>query len=43
MIDLMLQPALALVAIALSVFSLITYLWLGVTTLLMSERRSAVT
>ncbi|HEX8733581.1 MAG TPA: ATP-binding protein [Ktedonobacterales bacterium] len=37
------QPALALAAIAFSVFSLITYLWLGVTTLLMSERRSAVT
>lgn len=39
----LLQPALALAAIALSVFSLITYLWLGVTTLLMSERRSLVT
>ncbi len=39
----LLQPALALAAIALSVFSLITYLWLGVTTLLMSERRSVVT
>ena len=38
----LLQPALALAAIALSVFSLITYLWLGVTTLLMSERRSLV-
>ncbi len=41
--DHLLQPALALVTIALSVFSLITYLWLGVTTLLMSERRSLVT
>jgi hypothetical protein len=39
----LLQFALALAAIALSVFSLITYLWLGVTTLLMSERRSLVT
>lgn len=39
----LLQSALALAAIALSVFSLITYLWLGVTTLLMSERRSLVT
>lgn len=37
------QPALALAAIGLSVFSLITYLWLGVTTLLVSERRSLVT
>jgi hypothetical protein len=37
------QPALALAAIGFSVFSLITYLWLGVTTLLMSERRSSVT
>ena len=37
------QPALALAAIGFSVFSLITYLWLGLTTLLMSERRSAVT
>ena len=43
MSDHLLQPALALAAIALSVFSLITYLWLGVTTLLMSERRSLVT
>lgn len=43
MSDALLQPALALAAIALSVFSLITYLWLGVTTLLMSERRSLVT
>ncbi|HEX8997422.1 MAG TPA: hypothetical protein VF812_15450 [Ktedonobacterales bacterium] len=39
----LLQPAIALAAIGLSVFSLITYLWLGVTTLLMSERRSLVT
>lgn len=38
-----LQAALALLAIAFSVFSLITYCWLGVTTLLMSERRSLVT
>lgn len=39
----LLQAALALAAIAFSVFGLITYLWLGVTTLLMSERRSLVT
>jgi signal transduction histidine kinase len=37
------QPALALLAIALSVFSLITFLWLGVTVLLIGNRRSAVT
>ncbi len=38
-----LQATFALLAIALSVYSLITYCWLGVTTLLMSERRSLVT
>jgi hypothetical protein len=38
-----LQPALAQLAIALSVFSLITYLWLGLTVLLMGNRRSFVT
>ncbi|MFI5272929.1 MAG: hypothetical protein ACHQ4H_07855, partial [Ktedonobacterales bacterium] len=39
----LLQPALAQVAIALSVFSLITYLWLGVTVLLIGNRSSRVT
>ena len=43
MIELVLQPALAELAIALSVFSLITYLWLGLTVLLMGDRRSLVT
>src|SRR5579859_4421777 len=38
-----LQPALALLAIALSVFSLITFLWLGLTVLLIGNRRSNVT
>src|SRR5215813_5950416 len=38
-----LQPTLAGVAIALSVFSLITYLWLGLTVLLIGDRRSRVT
>ena len=38
-----LQPALALLAIALSVFSLITFLWLGLTVLLIGNRRSTVT
>src|SRR5262249_34267841 len=38
-----LQPTLAGVAIALSVFSLITYLWLGLTVLLIGDRRSKVT
>ena len=38
-----LQPALALLAIAFSVFSLITFLWLGLTVLLIGNRRSSVT
>ncbi|HLY31096.1 MAG TPA: hypothetical protein VKQ36_08700, partial [Ktedonobacterales bacterium] len=38
-----LQPTLALIAIALSVFSLIIYLWLGMTVLLMGNRASMVT
>lgn len=38
-----LQAAIAQSAIALSVFSLIIYLWLGATVLLMGERRSLVT
>ncbi|HEU0027292.1 MAG TPA: ATP-binding protein [Ktedonobacterales bacterium] len=38
-----LQPALAELAIALSVFSLITYLWLGLTVLLAGDRRNMVT
>ena len=38
-----LQPALAELAIALSVFSLITYLWLGLTILLAGDRRNMVT
>src|SRR5262249_41799335 len=38
-----LQPALAGAAIALSVFSLITYLWLGMTVLLIGDRRNKVT
>jgi signal transduction histidine kinase len=41
--DLLLQPALAELAIALSVFSLITYLWLGLTVLLIGNRGSSVT
>lgn len=41
--DRALQPALAEIAIALSVFSLITYLWLGLTVLLIGNRRSRVT
>ena len=39
----LLQPALAQLAIALSVFSLITYLWLGLTVLLIGNRTSHVT
>ncbi len=38
-----LQPLLAGSAIALSVFSLMIYLWLGLTVLLMGDRRSEVT
>lgn len=38
-----LQGALATAAIALSVFSLITYLWLGLTVLLLGNRRAPVT
>lgn len=38
-----LQTLLAQVAIAFSVFSLITYLWLGLTVLLIGDRRSLVT
>lgn len=38
-----LQPLLAQVAIALSVFSLITYLWLGLMVLLIGNRHSLVT
>lgn len=38
-----LQPALAQMAIALSVFSLITYLWLGLMVLMIGNRRSVVT
>lgn len=41
--DLVVQPALAQLAIAFSVFSLITFLWLGLTVLLIGNRRSAVT
>lgn len=41
--DGILQPAVAQLAIGLSVFSLITYLWLGLTVLLIGNRRSAVT
>ncbi|HEY7982980.1 MAG TPA: hypothetical protein VID73_02350, partial [Ktedonobacterales bacterium] len=41
--DRALQPTLAEIAIALSVFSLITYLWLGLTVLLIGNRRSRVT
>jgi signal transduction histidine kinase len=41
--DRALQPALAQTAIALSVFSLITYLWLGLTVLLIGNRGSRVT
>ncbi len=37
------QPTLALIAIALSVFSLIIYLWLGMTVLLMGNRASLIT
>lgn len=39
----LLQPLLAGSAIALSVFSLMIYLWLGLTVLLMGDRRSKVT
>src|SRR5262249_33481290 len=39
----LLQPGVAGVAIALSVFSLIIYLWLGLTVLLIGDRRSKVT
>lgn len=38
-----LQPALAQLAIGFSVFSLITFLWLGLTVLLIGNRHSAVT
>jgi signal transduction histidine kinase len=38
-----LQGAVATVAIALSAFSLITYLWLGLTVLLLGNRRAPVT
>ena len=38
-----LQAAVAQLAIGLSVFSLVTYLWLGLTVLLIGNRRSAVT
>jgi signal transduction histidine kinase len=41
--ELGLQPVVALLAIAASVFSLITYLWLGLTVLLMGNRASKVT
>ena len=41
--DRALQPTLAEIAIALSVFSLITYLWLGLTVLLIGNRHSRVT
>jgi len=41
--DTALQPILALMAIGLSVFSLTTYLWLGVMVLLLGTRRSRVT
>ena len=41
--DSALQPALALIAIGLSVFSLITYLWLGLMVLLLGTGRSRVT
>jgi len=41
--ELGLQPVVALLAIAASVFSLITYLWLGLTVLLMGNRTSKVT
>ena len=41
--DLVVQPALAQLAIAFSVFSLITFLWLGLTVLLIGNRHSAVT
>ncbi|HEV2460502.1 MAG TPA: ATP-binding protein [Ktedonobacterales bacterium] len=43
LLRLWLQPALAQTAIALSVFSLITYLWLGLTVLLIGNRGSRVT
>ncbi len=42
-LEAVLQPALAELAIALSVFSLITYLWLGLTILLAGDRRNMVT
>ena len=41
--DFWLQTALAQMAIALSVFSLVTYLWLGLTVLLIGNRSSTVT
>ncbi|MGO8950662.1 MAG: sensor histidine kinase [Ktedonobacterales bacterium] len=41
--DFTLQAALAQIAIALSVFNLITYLWLGLTVLLIGNRSSVVT
>lgn len=41
--DGILQPMVAQLAIGLSVFSLITYLWLGLTVLLIGNRHSAVT
>lgn len=41
--DGILQAAVAQLAIGLSVFSLVTYLWLGLTVLLIGNRRSAVT
>ena len=41
--DGILQPAVAQLAIGLSVFSLVTYLWLGLTVLLIGNRRSTVT
>jgi signal transduction histidine kinase len=41
--DFALQGALAQIAIALSVFSLITYLWLGLTVLLIGNRSSTIT
>lgn len=41
--DFVLQPALAQLAIAFSVFSLITFLWLGLTVLLIGNRSSSVT
>ncbi|HEX9038965.1 MAG TPA: hypothetical protein VF808_18430 [Ktedonobacterales bacterium] len=43
LVEFALQPALAGLAIALSVFSLIIYLWLGLTILLAGDRRNMVT